>query len=304
VPRDRLVLKRDRAFPYSKGLMAQSLMASGMPPDRAYRIARILEAELRRGEQRLVTSEDLRQRAIDALAREEGPEAVERYRRWHELRHLDRPLIVLIGGAPGTGKSTVATEVAHRLGITRIVSSDVVRQVMRGLIAPQVLPHIHTSSFAAGRALPPGTADDDTVAGFLQQADTVGVGLRSVVERAVCERYPLVLEGVHVVPGSSLLPDGGAATVIEVLVAVERVEAHQSHFEVRAEDTGNRRPLERYMAAFDDIRRIQDHLVRRAVAAGVPVVESGHLDGAVRKILDLTIAALEDETRLRLAAGV
>jgi 2-phosphoglycerate kinase len=304
VPRNRLVLKRDRAFPYSKGLMAQSLMASGMPPDRAYRIARILEAELRRGDQRLVTSEELRQRAIDALAREEGQEAVDRYRRWHELRHLDRPLIVLIGGAPGTGKSTVATELAHRLGITRIVSSDVVRQVMRGLIAPEVLPHIHTSSFAAGRAIPAGTAEDDTVAGFLQQADTVGVGLRGVVERAVGERYPLVLEGVHVVPGSSLLPPGARATVIEALLAVDRVEAHQSHFEVRAEDTGNQRPLERYLAAFDDIRRIQDHLVRRAQRAGVPVVESGHLDGAVRRILDLTIAALEDETRLHVAAGV
>jgi 2-phosphoglycerate kinase len=32
---------------------------------------------------------------------------------------IEVPLIVLVGGATGTGKSTVATEVAHRLGIGR-----------------------------------------------------------------------------------------------------------------------------------------------------------------------------------------
>jgi len=36
---------------------------------------------------------------------------------------------VLIGGTTGTGKSTVASEVAHRLGITRVTSTDFIREV-------------------------------------------------------------------------------------------------------------------------------------------------------------------------------
>ena len=120
-----------------------------------------------------MTTQELRDLAAAVLEREEGEESVSRYRRWHELRHLERPLIVLIGGAPGTGKSTVATQVAHRLGITRIVSSDVVRQVMRGVIAPEVLPQIHTSSFEAADLIPVGTGGDRTIAGFWQQAETV-----------------------------------------------------------------------------------------------------------------------------------
>ena len=43
------------------------------------------------------------------------------------LEELHRPLIVLVGGATGTGKSTVTTEVAYRLGITRVTSTDFVR---------------------------------------------------------------------------------------------------------------------------------------------------------------------------------
>jgi len=178
--RQCLVVSGDRAFPYSKGLMAQSLMACGIAPDRAYRIARIVEIELRRGDEAFVTTPELREVAVAVLEREEGDEAVSRYQRWYELRHLERPLIVLIGGAPGTGKSTVATQVAHRLGITRIVSSDVVRQVMRGVIAAEVLPAIHTSSFEAADVIPVGSGGDRTITGFWQQADIVRAGLRNV----------------------------------------------------------------------------------------------------------------------------
>ena len=69
----------------------------------------------------------------------------------------------------------MATEVAHRLGITRIVSTDVVRQVMRGVIAREVLPQIHTSSFAAGGTIPiPLLGDVDSeqrmLVGFAQQS--------------------------------------------------------------------------------------------------------------------------------------
>jgi 2-phosphoglycerate kinase len=38
-----------------------------------------------------------------------------RLRRFQDLYELDLPIILLVGGATGTGKSTVATDVAYRL---------------------------------------------------------------------------------------------------------------------------------------------------------------------------------------------
>ena len=63
------------------------------------------------------------------------------------------PLIVLIGGTTGVGKSTIATEVAHRLGITRIVSTDSIREVMRGIFSQDLMPAIYESAFNAWRGL-------------------------------------------------------------------------------------------------------------------------------------------------------
>jgi 2-phosphoglycerate kinase len=83
----------------------------------------------------------------------EGERAVNRLRRLADLQTLDVPIIVLIGGGTGTGKSTVAAEVAHRLGITRVASTDFIRQTMRAFFSPEFMPTIHYSSFEAGQAL-------------------------------------------------------------------------------------------------------------------------------------------------------
>jgi 2-phosphoglycerate kinase len=295
--RHRLVVTRDRAFPFSKGMLAQSLMACGIAPDRAHRIARIIEVELRRGDAALVTVDELRGRTEAVLGREEGDGAVDRYRRWNELTHLELPLIVLVGGAPGTGKSTIASQVAHRLGITRIVSTDVVRQVMRGVIAADVLPQIHVSSFDAGQLILHGEPADRTIAGFRQQADTVRAGLRNVVVRAVEERFPLVLEGVHVVPGAPLVAPDEGAIVAEVVLALASEDEHQSHFELRAAHTGDARPAERYLEAFDAIRHVHDFLVAEAHRTGTPVVEASDIDRAVRDVMDVVLDRVAQPVR-------
>ena len=52
-----------------------------------------------------MTTDELRARVEEVLAGEEG-DALERYRRWSALQNMSEPLVMLIGGAPGTGKST------------------------------------------------------------------------------------------------------------------------------------------------------------------------------------------------------
>ena len=107
---------------------------------------------------------------------------------------MTKPIILLIGGATGTGKSTVATEVAYRLGINRVTSTDVVRQTLRAFFAEEYLPSIHRSSFDAG----PG---ETMVDGFLDQTTNVLIAVEASIERALQEGWSMVLEGVHLVPG-------------------------------------------------------------------------------------------------------
>ena len=132
---DPLPLGEPGGLPYSKGLMARALIAAGVSAERAYRVARRIELDLAdRGETSL-EFERFEELAAEVLGEEEGRGAAGRLHRYAALQALDVPIVLLVGGATGTGKSTVATEAAHRLGITRVTSTDFIRQTIRAFFS-------------------------------------------------------------------------------------------------------------------------------------------------------------------------
>jgi len=293
-PPESLGEEEGRRLPYSKGLMAKTLAGTGLRPVRAYELARLIEQELvREHEEDTFTEEHLNELAAQVLAEHEGEEAVRGLRRYRILQELELPLILLIGGATGTGKSTVTTEVAHRLGITRVASTDFVRQTMRAFFSVDFMPSIHYSSFEAAAAVAtPDEAKDPTLVGFNDQTRNVLVGVRAVIGRALTERYSMALEGVHVVPG--LVPAAvEGAVVVQALLAIEDEDEHARHFWVR--DTGSEglRPVAKYLDSLGDIRRIQAYLIERAEKAGVPVIENTRVERTAEAVIRLVLEQVE-----------
>jgi 2-phosphoglycerate kinase len=278
--------------PYSKGLMARALVAVGVPLGRAYELAKRIDQDLlQRGEQS-VELERVEELAVEVLGEAEGSEAARRLRRFRELQELDLPVIVLVGGATGTGKSTVATEAAYRLGITRVTSTDFVRQTMRAFFSQEFMPSIHYSSFEAAAGLrEPERAEDPVIAGFLEQTRNVLVGVRASIERALEEGWSMVLEGVHLVPG--MLPRIEGALVVQCVLAIEDEEEHSTHFLVRDAGLDGLRPHAKYIERLDDIRRIQEHIVGRALRHYVPVITHTDMRKASDAVLQLVLASTE-----------
>ena len=283
-----LPLGGEHGLPYSRGLMARALMAVGVPADRAYALARRAGDDLAANGSTVLDLDRLAVLAGEILGEEEGSAAMHRLRRYQELRELDLPIVILVGGATGTGKSTVATEIAYRLGITRVTSTDFVRQTMRAFFSDEFMPAIHYSSFEAGDAFP--DADDPLVTGFLEQSRDVLVGVVASIERALQEGWSMVLEGVHLVPGMlpAQLPD---ALVVPCMLSIEDETAHAQHFFAR--DAGSQRPTAKYLDRFAEIRRLQDYLVERAEREGVPVIENESADEATAAVAELVLSAAE-----------
>jgi 2-phosphoglycerate kinase len=283
--------------PYSKGLMARALIAAGVPAVRAHELARRVDGDLLERGAQSVELERFEELAVGVLGETDGRDAVRKLRRYQELQDLDMPIIVLVGGTTGTGKSTVATEVAHRLGITRVTSTDFVRQTIRAFFAADFMPTIHYSSYEAWKGLrEPDQASDPVVAGFLEQTRNVMVGLRASIERAIEEGWSMVLEGIHLVPG--MLPPIDGALVAQCVLSAESAEELSTHFLIRDLATEGARRQEKYLAHMEEIRRIQEHIVARATRVGVPVIECRRLDATIGEVLELVLARAEEVQRV------
>jgi 2-phosphoglycerate kinase len=273
-------------------MMARALIAAGAPADGAYQVARRIELDLAESGERSLDVERLELLAPEILGAEVGEQIVRRLRRLADLQALDVPLVVLVGGTTGTGKSTVAAEVAHRLGITRVASTDFIRQTMRAFFAPEFMPTIHYSSFEAGAAVDPDVTGDPTIIGFADQCRHVCVGVDAALQRAMTEGWSMVLEGVHLVPG--LVPkELAGAVLVHVLLEISDEEMHRMHFNVRDATTGGIRPMEKYLGRLDDIRRVQAYVVDRAQREGVQVVENANVERTIDAVIELVMQAAE-----------
>lgn len=303
VPEIQVVSERSRS-PFSKGVLSQSLLAAAIEPDQAHEVAREIEATLIGRGAREVDQADLRVLSAEVLEQQLNPRVAGRYLAWQEFLAGDRPLILLLAGAAGVGKSSLAQAVAHRLGIAGVTSTDAIRQVMRIMLGPELVPAIHASSYDAHKVVTRSeAAEDPVIDGFRAQAETVSVGARAMIERAIEENSSMILDGVAILPGL-IDPSAyaNAAYVVSLVVTTLDEKAFEARFAKRARGTAGR-PPHRYLENLEAILRIQDHILELAEQYDVPIVDNSDFDDSVRSILRHVTETLRKERQPGEASG-
>lgn len=269
---DPRIIVHDRSgarLPYSRGIMATSLLATGVHTEEAYRLASLIQGRLLRHDRRDVDARELLDLALDVMQDEgEGTDVSERWLAWRRAKRSGRPIVVVLGGAPGSGKSTLATRLAVRLDITRVITTDAIREVLRVVVPGAVLPELHGSTFDVV-----GERGPTEFAGFDRQCSAVARATGAVAARLASEHRSMILEGVHLTPGavSRELADHPAdPIVVERLVMIDESQ-HSEHLRSRSESE----PLrggDRYLDRFPTLRAIQTHLIEQAHLEGIPIV--------------------------------
>ena len=260
--------------PFSKGIMSRSLNVADIGIERAHEIASDIEAYLIKNNISEIPSADLADVVLSFLKDIDESIAV-KYEHWRSLRTSKKPLIILIGGASGVGTSSMAFELANRLRLKNLISTDMIREVMRKIVSKELSPVIHKSSFDAYEAVrTPSIRIDSVIEGFISHVDVVNVGIEAIIERSVKEGISTIIEGVHVVPGfirRDLIENNN---IVMFTLTVDDEDSHKQRFYSRCRQPWVKRSLERYMENFGTIRKTQRFLVEQAKIHDTPIINN------------------------------
>ena len=250
--------------PFSKGILSRSINVADIGFQRAHEIASDIEMDLINKDVTEISSNELADVVLNHLEKIDSVIA-SKYKNWRSLRTSQKPLIILIGGASGVGTSSMAFELANRLRLKNLISTDMIREVMRKIVSKDLSPVIHKSSFDAYESIrTPSIRIDSVIEGFISHVDVVNVGIEAIIERSVKEGISTIIEGVHIVPGfirKDLMENNN---IIIFTLIVDDEESHKQRFYARCRLPWVKRSLERYMDNFDTIRKTQKFLVEQA----------------------------------------
>ncbi|MEA2015309.1 MAG: hypothetical protein U9O59_01100 [Actinomycetota bacterium] len=296
-PKIVVISDRKGGLPFSKGILASSISMTGLDIINSYRIASMIQEYFLENKIYSLSLNDLRTITFRFIKDEVNLEYAERYLLWQSVGKLEKPLIMLIGGSTGVGKSTIATILANRLNITRVASTDAIREVMRASVSDKLIRPLRGSSYSAYKNLTlPPTGVEPVILGFREQVLAVSVGIEAIIKRNIEEKSDIVIEGAHVVPGYLNLKDYYPDAIIQqIVVSVPDKNVHKEHFTKRTVETQGSRPVNRYIKHLDKIVIIQNYIEKLAKKEKVKIIDNYNLDTVVNEVLELILHRLKSE---------
>jgi 2-phosphoglycerate kinase len=288
------VIKGKKRYPFSRGILAKSITRTGIPMREIYEIVDDVQKMFKGKERDKVESASIKRLVCECLLAR-GYKTEERYYRiTREVKNLHKPIVVMIGGSTGVGKSTIAAEVAHRLGITRSIGSDGIREVMRYMVPYYFMPILHESSFTAGKRLKSPFVKENLIFAFTQQVNSVAEGVHAFIKRGVTEGIHTMINGIHLVPGYiDLAEEKNQMFCFHYILYISDVQNHIQQIYYRSE--GSRRDPERYVDEINNIREIQSFIKDMAEEKRVMVIENDDIKKTISTIMDDIITTLEEE---------
>ncbi len=291
------VYRRNATAPFSKGLLTQSITSAGVKPEEAYQIAFYMETNLMKKGIFRISKKKLFEEVYKTISKKYSPKIAQLYKLASRIDELDKPLIIYIGGASGTGKSVMATFLAGRLGINKITGTDTIREIMRLVFKRDLLPSLHNSSIKAGIGMPK-TLDKSNrlIGGFCLQAQQVSVGVKAVVDRAIKEKTSMIIEGIHLLPYmQQILKEGTKrAYHIPITLSLMNEKHHKDRFFER--DKHNEfRKKDPYLRSFENIRIIHEFCASESEHYEIEVVDNEDFDETTNTLTQLIINTLQEQ---------
>jgi 2-phosphoglycerate kinase len=112
------------------------------------------------------------------------------------------PLVILIGGHIGTGKSTFASLLAEKIKNINIISTGVIRAIYQSLLTREKFPELFYHSYNLYKLIKDHRIKKEraSLVLFQKQIKIVQSGLNKIIAFAFSEKQHYIIEGNHITP--------------------------------------------------------------------------------------------------------
>ncbi len=203
---------------------------------------------------------------------------------------MNHPKIVLIGGIPGVGKTSIAGEIAKALDIDIVLSGDYLREFIRPFGDYAKFSVMSKSVYDAWTSFGDRNREN-IVSGFLAQSEVMNAGISAIIRRALGNGEDMVIEQLHFVPsqlGKELINQ-----IIPIYLYIHDIDIHRDRLKERVNFTHANSPGERLADQLDTYRFMMDYSLDESRSYGIKIFESSDY----RKTLKDVLAFVESEVR-------
>ena len=203
---------------------------------------------------------------------------------------MNHPKIVLIGGIPGVGKTSIAGEIAKALAIDIVLSGDYLREFIRPFGDYAKFSVMSKSVYNAWTSFGERNREN-IVSGFLAQSEIMNAGISAVIRRAAGNGEDIVIEQLHFVP--SQLGKDLINQIIPIYLYIHDIDIHRDRLRERVNFTHANSPGERLADQLDTYRFMMDYSLEESRSYGIRIFESSDYGKTLKDVL----AFVESEAR-------